>query len=430
MKSIHKELHLIQSKFQKVGRLTCGTILLLLCFSSVVLAQSDHNDRANPPLLNPLEIPTEDDPLLPNPPIERELSPLERRRLSADLDELNNQAAAELQAGNKAEAFAIWYREIRLRRVLGGTIEEVKALGRVGEIAWKENSQTDVQLITARLETIQQQAEATGTLDRSLLDALGQSYQQVRVPGQALKVYELILADTRQQQDLEGEIATLNTIAQLHMAWFDYPKASETYQQLLNIAIAQGDGANEIVYIQQLAYIYDQSQDHKNALEMKERLVQLYLTNDPKLAPLKIAIAADYQALGQPDQASQNYQQAYQKAVELQQLAYASEALQKLAQLYYSDDQPDIALQVYQILLLVQQQSYDFYGLMNTYDQMGQIYLEQNNYIQAQDSFQKGLELAQSLNYQQTHFIRQIERLNQGTGNRELLNRELLNSEQ
>ncbi len=415
MKLIEKGWHLIQPKCWMWETTACKTVLFVLCLSSVALAQPNTTTKPQPipPILNPLELPTSGDPLLPNPPIERELTPLERLRLSEALDELNHQATAELQAGNISEAFELWYREIRLRRVLGGQLEEVKTLGRVGEIAWRENSKKEVQLITARLKTIEQNAETTGPLDRELLNALGQAYQQVRVPGQALKIYEQILADTRQQQDIEGEIATLKTMGQLHMAWFDYPKAAATYQELLAIAQRQGDRANEIVYTQQLAYIYDQSNDPKNALQMKERLVELYPSNDPQLPALKIAIATDYEALSQPEAASQNYQEAYQKALELQQLAYGSEALQKLATLYHTNEQPEVALQIYEILVVVEQQSYDFYGLMNTYDRMGQIYLEQKNYNQALELFKQGLELAQSLNYQETYFFRQIERVNQ-----------------
>jgi hypothetical protein len=50
---------------------------------------------------------------------------------------------------------------------------------------------------------------------------------------------------------------------------------------------------------------------------------------------------------------------------------------------------------------------------MNVYDQMGQIYLERQEYAQALAAFQQGLVLAQSLKYQETYFARQIEVVNQ-----------------
>jgi tetratricopeptide (TPR) repeat protein len=392
-------------------------VKLIFCIATLWLGLSGGTlaqpAETNPP--NPLELDTTADPLLPNPPVERPLSPLERRRLREDLDQLNTQAAAELRAGNPEEAFDIWYREIRLRRVLGGRLEEVKTLGRVGEIAWSRNAKSQVQLITKRLETIQQNAEEEGELDPELLQALGQAYRQVRVPRKALAIYDKILADARQQGDLETQAETLETIAQLHLAWFDYPQAAAIYEELLATAQARRDRVAEVNYLQELLNIYKQSQEPENALRIKERLVDSYLNQDnyTQIPALKIGIGADYEALNQPEQASQSYQEAYALAWSSQQLAYASDALEKLAQLYLSYDQPDYALQVYETLIIVEQQSYNYYGLMQAYDQMGQIYLAQNNYAQALDAFQNGLELAQSLQYRETHFARQIEKVNQ-----------------
>lgn len=393
----------------KWGRVVFWTAAFLLCFSSVVVAQT--NQTAQP---NPLELElNESDPLLPNPPVERPLSPLELRRLRQALDELNTQALAQLQAGNRQQAFEIWYREIRLRRVLGGQLEEVQALGRVGEIAWGESFKPEVQLITARLETIQKEAEAKKTLDGQLLRALGKAYEQIRLPGQALAIYERVLADARQRNDAAEIEATLKTIAQLHMGWFDYLKAAATYEELLNIAQEKRDRVNEVIYIQQLAYIYDQAKKPENALQMKQRLLASYPPNDPRIPELKLAIAADHEALNQLDEASRIYQEVYAEAFVLREFANASEALRKLAALYQADNQPEFALQVYDVLIKVEQESYNYYGLMNAYDQIGQIHLEQKNYAQALAAFQKGLELAQSLKYQENYFTRQIERANQ-----------------
>ncbi|MFP4124329.1 tetratricopeptide repeat protein [Coleofasciculus sp.] len=392
-------------------------VKLIFCIATLWLGLSGGTlaqpAETNPP--NPLELDTTGDPLLPNPPVERPLSPLERRRLREDLNQLNNQAAAELRAGNLEEAFDIWYREIRLRRVLSGRLEEVKTLGRVGEIAWSRNAKSQVQLITKRLETIQQNAEEEGDLEPELLQALGQAYRQVRVPRKALAIYDKILADARQQGDRETQAETLETIAQLHLAWFDYPQAAAIYEELLAIAQARRDRVAEVNYLQELLNIYKQSQEPENALRIKERLVESYLNqeNYTQIPALKIGIGADYEALNQPEQASQSYQEAYVLAWSSQQLAYASDALEKLAQLYLSYDQPDYALQVYETLIIVEQQSYNYYGLMQAYDQMGQIYLAQNKYSQALDAFQKGLELARSLQYRENHFARQIEKINQ-----------------
>ncbi|NEO43854.1 tetratricopeptide repeat protein [Moorena bouillonii] len=414
-------LHLLGPKLSKWMIIALSAAILPLCFASVTLSQSSDND--NP---NPLEL-TAPDPLLPSLSPEEPLNPSERSRLNQALDELNAEAQAEFKAGNQSKAFDIWYREIRLRRVLGDPVAEVQTLGRVGGVAWNENNKQSVQLITARLEEIQQENEAEDSINLPLLKALGKAYEQIRVPGQALTVYEQILADARNEGDMAAVEATLKTMGELHMAWFDYPKAAETYEELL--AQAQNQAQNqrdvpleplrerineEVAYLQQLAYIYDQDQQPDQALPKKQQLVDIYLNqgNDTQIPALKIAIASDYNALNQPEKASQTYQEAYSLAWSLQQFAHASEALQPLAQLYLTSKQPEFALQVYEVLLQVEQQSYNYYGLMNTYDKIGQVYLDMNNYPQALAAFQKGLDLAESLQHREAYFVNKIQIVN------------------
>ncbi|NEO62996.1 MAG: tetratricopeptide repeat protein [Moorea sp. SIO4G2] len=408
-------LHLLGPKLSKWMIIALSAAILPLCFASVTLSQSSDND--NP---NPLEL-TAPDPLLPSLSPEEPLNPSERSRLNQALDELNAEAQAEFKAGNQSKAFDIWYREIRLRRVLGDPVAEVQTLGRVGGVAWNENNKQSVQLITARLEEIQQENEAEDSINLPLLKALGKAYEQIRVPGQALTVYEQILADARNQDDMATVEATLKTMGELHMAWFDYPKAAETYEELL--AQAQSDVPleplrerinEEVAYLQQLAYIYDQDQQPDQALPKKQQLVDIYLNqgNDTQIPALKIAIASDYNALNQPEKASQTYQEAYSLAWSLQQFAHASEALQPLAQLYITSKQPQFALQVYEVLLQVEQKSYNYYGLMNTYDKIGQVYLDMNNYPQALAAFQKGLDLAESLQHREAYFVNKIQLVN------------------
>ncbi len=400
-------LHLLGPKLSKWIVIALSAAILPLCFASVTLSQSSDND--NP---NPLEL-TAPDPLLPSLSPDEPLNPSERSRLREALDELNAEAEAEFKAGNQSKAFDIWYREIRLRRVLGDPVAEVQTLGRVGGVAWNENNKQSVQLITARLEEIQQENEAEDSINLPFLKALGKAYEQIRVPGQALTVYEQILADARNQDDMATVEATLKTMGELHMAWFDYPKAAETYEELL--AQAQSGRINqEVAYLQQLAYIYDQDQQPDQALPKKQQLVDIYLNqgNDTQIPALKIAIASDYNSLNQPEKASQTYQEAYSLAWSLQQFAHASEALQPLAELYLTSKQPEFALQVYEVLLQVEQQSYNYYGLMNTYDKIGQVYLDMNNYPQALAAFQKGLNLAESLQHREAYFVNKIQLVN------------------
>ncbi|QIR38325.1 hypothetical protein HCG51_17525 [Tolypothrix sp. PCC 7910] len=356
------------------------------------------------PLLSPLGDPTK-------------LTPAQLQQLEPQLDQLNQEAAAKLQGGDALAAFELWNRELRLRR-LYGSLTEVQALSRVGGIAFNQNNREEVQYITQRLQAIQQQTLSQPLLDLQLLRSLGGAYEQVRSPKQALEVYNRLLTVVLEQKNATAIIDTLKSIGEVHLAWFDYPQAATTYQQLLSLATAQGDKLNEVAYLQELAYIYEQGKDFQQSIKILNKLEQVYTAenNTTSLPKLKLAIASNYQVLAKENpallpEAFKNYQQAYTTAWELEQYVDAGEALQQLITLYRSQGQINDALQTSQILIEAQTKASNFYGMMQAYDQIGQIYLEGKQYPQALGAFQKGLELAQQLKYDETYFTQQIEKL-------------------
>lgn len=387
-------------------------VACLMCINATA-ATAQEKPKPDVPLVNPLEI-IKPDPLLPQLPKKATLSPEQRASLRQTLDELNVQATALLQAEKVPEAFEIWYRELRLRRALG-YVEEVQALGRVGEVAWQRTLKPDTKIITQRLQDIQQEAQKKKLMNLELQQALGQAYQQVRLFEPAVGIYEKILADAQTRSDAEAQETTLKTLAELNLAWFNYPKAAAAYEELLARAQTKSDRINEVFYLQQLVYVYDKAKQPANALKTKQGLIQNYLSQQDatKIPSLKIGIGTDYEALNQPQEASKSYQEAYALAWSARQFAFASEALKKLGTLYRSYNQPESALQVYEVLVKSEQQAFNFFGLMDAYDQIGQINLEKKNYPQALAAFQKGLEVAKSLKYQESYFVSKIEKINQ-----------------
>jgi tetratricopeptide (TPR) repeat protein len=367
---------------------------------------------------NPLELKTPD-PLLPQ--AKRPLTDAEIKQLAIALDMLNAEAAAQLKAGDRAKAFEIWNRELRLRRVQG-LLPEVQALGRVGGIAWQENQTLQVRIITQRLDAIlaklqppaNQSAAVTPSLTAeqiTLLDALGLAYQQVRSPGVAATVYQQVLADARQRQDTAKVEATLLTLGQLYLVWFNYPQAAEAYRELLPVAQAKGDRPNEILYLKQLAYIYEQAKQPDQAILYQQQLVNLYqkLNQLEPIPALKVKIGDNYLLAAQPLLAEENYLAAYQLAQPLLQFGYAGDSLRKLGELYRQNDRPDAALKVYDFLIAVEQQAYNVYGTMAAYDEIGKIHLARKAYPQAAIAFQRGLELAKQLKHREDYFTKQIQ---------------------
>lgn len=411
-----------------------GCLLFLwLCAGSIASAQT------NPPALdqfspNPLEITTPD----PLAPANESLSSTQRDELTAALEELNLEAATKLQAGDGAGAFEIWFRELRLRRYLGPAAE-IAALSRVGSVAWSNGKNLELQLITKRLQAIQKEVKSQVPLNTELLPAFAAAFQQVRAKGPTVEVYQEILENARQNQDILAQGQILKAIGLIHINWLSYDKAAPVYEELATLiqenrdlfaansavqtsAVVAGNGAppqpvtppTEVDTLRQLAYVYQQSKQPLKAIAAREKLASVYLNlqNPSAIPPLKIAIASDYQTIGQINLAAQYYQEAYNLAVPIQQYAQASEALDKLALLYRSQKQWEPTLRIYQMQLLLEERAYNFYGLMNTYDNIGQVYQEMKAYDKALESYQKGLDVAKKLGHRQEYFAKKIQKVN------------------
>jgi tetratricopeptide (TPR) repeat protein len=392
----------------------------ILFSSSLTLAESKKPKPPDKFPPSPLEITTLD-PLSPRSPKDKQpLTLEERQKLEPALDALNQEAAAKLQAGEPEVAFEIWNRELRLRRFFG-SIAEVQALSRVGAIAWNQNESLEVQYITQRLQAIQKQAQSqktTAQIDLELWRSLGEAYQNVRSSKLALEAYDQVLLVVRQQKDSTAVVEILKTIGELHLSWFDYPKAAPIYEELLSLATSLGEGANQVTYLQRLAYIYEQTNQPQQSLNVLNKLAEIYVNgnNLTEIPELKLAIASDYESLAKKDRnllpaAFKNYQEAYTTAWQLQEYVRAGEALQKLITLYRSQGQIDEALQSSQILVQTQAQAGNFYGMMQAYDQIGQLYVERKEYHNALTAFQQGLKLAQQLKHEEAYFTGQIQKL-------------------
>ncbi|MEG4130722.1 tetratricopeptide repeat protein [Microcoleus sp. Pol1B3] len=411
-----------------------GCLLFLwLCAGSIASAQT------NPPGLdqfspNPLEITTPD----PLAPANESLSSTQRDELTAALEQLNLEAAAKLEAGDGAGAFEIWFRELRLRRYLGPAAE-IAALSRVGSVAWSNGKNLELQLITKRLQAIQKELKSQVPLNTELLPAFAAAFQQVRAKGPTVEVYQQILENARQNEDILAQGQILKAIGLIHINWLSYDKAAPVYEELATLiqenralfaansavqssGVVAGNGAppqpvtppTEVDTLRQLAYVYQQSKQPLKAIAAREKLASVYvnLQNPSAIPPLKIAIASDYQTIGQINLAAQYYQEAYNLAVPIQQYAQASEALDKLALLYRSQKQWEPTLRIYQMQLLLEERAYNFYGVMNTYDNIGQVYQEMKAYDKALESYQKGLDVAKRLGHRQEYFAKKIQKVN------------------
>jgi tetratricopeptide (TPR) repeat protein len=409
--------------------------------------QSPPRPVVEPPQLFPpnlLEDP-KPDPALPVGIDRRPLFGTERQQLQKTVMALDTQAQALLKAGKRPEAFQLWFRALRLRRYLG-PLSEIQGLGEVGEQAWQENQRVELRQITERLQTLERQINAPSVPKPEqikLKSAIAYSYQQVRAHTQAVTVYQQVLAQSKVDRDLTTQEKMLTKLAELYFNWLDYPQAAATYQELLTFVRVQKrplvlkqprrspttsnprpvadagktgtEPLTEIEILLQLIFLYEQDRKFDQAIATQQQLLEIYQKlPDPKSIPaVKLASAHNYQRLNQMETALRLYQETYNLAMPLQQYGYAIDALQEVARYYRAQNQPDSALYIYQYLLEVNRQADSLSGQMETYDQMGQIYLSQKNYSQAIVSFNQGLVLARQLNFRQEYFQAQIQQATQ-----------------
>ena len=409
-----------QTPKQLAGLITKIILLLGWLASSTLADARPTQSIAQSIESNPLEA-IEPDPLLPNPPQNGQLASPERERLAAALDRLNQEAMTQLAGGNSPGAFTIWHRELRLRRYLG-SIEELAALSRVGAIAWQQEEITQLQIITRRLENLEieychGENDSQNYCNLEFLSGLATGYETVKARDLAIAVYQKILVEAQNRQDLETAKTLLTKIASLSLEQLDYHGAAQAYEQLLAIAETQDDRGQEIAYVEKLTYIYSSGRQLERAIAMRQRLVEFYTnTQNLRLIPeLKLAIARDYETLNRLELALNNYQASYNLAWTLQQFYLAREALVQIASIYQQIPELEKALQVYEALLIVDRRSTNLYGLMTTYMQLGQLHQNRENYPQAIAAFKTGLELSQQLksNEYAANFQQQIEQLNQ-----------------
>lgn len=295
-------------------------------------------------------------------------------------------------------------------------VEEAKALGSLGLVAWEKGETPKVRAVTERLQALQ----AKNAPSIELLEAIAAAYRQIRKQDLALAAYNAELQLIRQQNlGALPEFNVLNAIAQLHLEWFGYSKAAQTYQGLLADADRTQDLPNQVAYLYQLAYIHEESRQPQAAADTLGRLIPLYQTQLaqtqvlPVLLPwMKLRLADQQLLLKNFDQAEQTYQECFTIAQGLVQFSYAQEALHRLGRLYEQIDRTDAAIQVYDYLTTFEQdQLLDYYSAMDSYDRLSRLYGKKGEREKAIAALSQGLAVAQKLNLRVAEFEKKLKQL-------------------
>ena len=414
-----------------VKGLILGGVLLISCGPGAI-AQQVSPELRDSFLSNPLTREPRD-PLLPALPVNRDYSPLERQAIANNLNQLNQAARQLLEQGQADDAFSLWRRELTLRRVLG-TTEEFEAIRRVAAIAWAEQRPTDVQLLTLRtreiweaiktsLGTVEEDTlggpdpgvpqdslvSGAPTADIATLTKLGQTFTVLRDIDSAVEVYQqaILLSADRPAEQTAKQL----TLAELHLEWFQFAEATNLYLDLLRSARASNDIDSEIIYLEQLAYTYQQAKSLPNAVRAQTDLLTMYQQQgqEDEFPELMVAIAQNYRQLNLHTNAIDYYRAAYQAAQRFEQFSFSAQVLKELGSLYESLALTDEALGAYTLLIPVEEQAYNAYGVMTAYDNIGQLQRRKGNMLEALKAFEKALVIANRLGLPEDYFIEQIE---------------------
>jgi len=410
----HRDL--VRSGTWRWLRLAISPLLLFgtveLQHPASVQAQALRPEVRFPFLADPLEdVPR--DPLLPTPPVSRPLSPLEQYTLEQNLDQLATQAEALAQAGETEAALELWRREVRLRRLLG-LDQELVAIDRVGQRIRDFNATQELQLFSVRLDVIQPTLDINVAADLVRLEAMASTYATLGDVEAAAALRQQLADQALANGDSTEHQTQLEILASLYADWFYFDQAAETYRELVQLAQTSATPEDEIRFLRPHINTLEQAQRFEEALTTQQRLLTLYSRTEalwPLIPELQYRMGQNHRHLSDLDMASRQYQVAYTNAIANQQFDIAADAIRALASLYRELERwPDVSY-LYQQLLLVEREAINAYGLMDIFDQLGQLYEQLGNPESALLAYREGLILARQLSHRETYFEEQINRL-------------------
>lgn len=397
------------------GLLELGRPMIRLGLGSPALAQALPPEVRDRFLADPL---TDDprDPLLPTPTVDRPLSPLELLALEQALDQLAREAETLAETEDSEAAQELWMREVRLRRLLG-LDAELEAIDRVAQWLRDRSATQALQLLSLRLDQITPSLDLAHHEDREQLERITAIYATLGSVETAANLRRSLANAALDRGDTQEHQAQLEALALLYAEWFYFPEAAATYGELVALVADHGAAHQQDDVIRFLVgqiENLDFAQKFEAALMAQQQLLERYRAEETRwnqVAGLQYAMAQNHLRLGDLESASRQYQVAYTNAIEGEQFEIAAQTLRGLADLYRQLEQwPDVDY-LYQQLLAVERQALDAYGLMDTFDHLGQLYEQTDNPVGALQAYTEGLALAQQLHHRQDYFTEQIQRL-------------------
>ncbi|MEM9809228.1 MAG: hypothetical protein AAF959_28585 [Cyanobacteria bacterium P01_D01_bin.56] len=392
-----------------------GAVVSSLAVSSTLLTLPVYGQRLDPVLLdaflvNPLEAEPRD-PLVPETIVDRPLSPLELYEIELELFRMDAQAQELLLADQPDEAFALWIREVQLRRLFG--IEaELEALERIGQQAWNSQRAQEVRLMSVRVKRIWEIEQGTASSER--VETLARIAQILRMRDTSTEIYQQLIVMTAEDEAVQRQWEVV--LADHYLQWFDFANAAGMYTELVAYAKSEGNILEHTQYLKDLIYSYQEAKQYAQAISAQAELLRLYraTAQSDREPPLEIDMARNFRAIEQYSQAVDYYQLAYATAQKLELYGHVSTVLKDLGDLYAEQGLTNEALTMYNLLVRAEQQAYNQHGILEAYDRLGKLYLTVGDTDNALIAFRAGLAFSESLKYREPYFRSEVAKLSLG----------------
>jgi CHAT domain-containing protein len=209
---------------------------------------------------------------------------------------------------------------------------------------------------------------------------------------QAVEILEHLLTYCKKMENLGCQAATLNDLGKIYATKGEFSKALAYYQEALPIVQKLKSPLLSLL-LQNMGLTYFKLNDYQRSLKYYRDALQ---NSDNILDQTfsRLGIARQYEALGNYNEASIQYQKVLEMAQESNQKILISISLANIASLYVSTRKYDQAIEVYKKSLQMMDFSDSPIGYGNILNNLGVAYSQKGDYVQALVLLQEALKIS------------------------------------
>ncbi len=311
---------------------------------------------------------------------------------------LNNLGEVYRNLGEYKKAINYYQQALAIIREVGNRAGEGAILNNLGLISQSIGEyKKAINYYQQALAIIREVGNRAG--EGAILNNLGFIYSDLGKYEEAIAYYQEALAITRKVGNRAGEGAILNNLGEVYRNLGKYEEAVAYYQQALAIREEVGDRSGEGTTLNNLGAVYRSLGKYEEAITYYQQALAIHreVGNSPVEGTTLNNLGLIYSDLGKYEEAITYYQQALAIHQEVGNRQMEGSTLHNLGYLLQNQNQPQLAIiflkqsvNIYETiradikgLPTDQQESYTA-TVANTYRKLGDLLLQQNRILEAQ----------------------------------------------